>query len=138
MNMKFEGACSALVAAVIFLTVQSALWSAAAQANAPAIAGEYQCHCTQAEDKTYDITLAITPNDDTYYLAWFRQGQQVFEGIGLIVDGYLSAISVGNNGRNLVASSVIYKVAPGRLDGAWTGGDGKVYHEVCKKGSSNL
>jgi hypothetical protein len=116
----------------VFAWTQFAIWAAAVQV--PRVAGEYNCHGTQSNDRTYDIVLLVTVDEDAYNLSWLNgSGEMQFEGIGFLLDDYLSAISIGRTDRGIVASSVLYRIAENRLYGAWTGGDGRVYRETCSK-----
>jgi hypothetical protein len=127
-----------LLSGVVFLGVELAFWTAASAQAQPTVAGRYSCHGTQKDGKTYDLELVVQAEGEAFLLGWFKDGQQAYEGIGFVADGYFSAISVGFDGKNLVASAVLYKVSPARLDGKWTGGTGDVNHEVCTRGRSNL
>ncbi len=114
-----------LIAIVVVLGFGSV--RAAAPVDLP---GKYLCAGTQGPDK-YTVTLTIEKFDETYQLIWLQQEHPVLGGLGLTRGDQLAVGLFGPNGAVGVA---LYTVTPGRLEGEWSRGDGKVDIERCMKG----
>lgn len=104
------------------------------EAAPPALAGKYLCAGTQGSDK-YTVTLQIEQYDETYQLTWLQQEHPVLGGLGLTRGDQLAVGLFGPNGAVGIA---LYTMTPGRLEGEWSRGDGKVDIERCMKGDKQV
>jgi hypothetical protein len=94
------------------------------------IAGSYEAKGINPNGGTYEATVEIKKNGDTYTIKWDITGaNETYEGIGILEGDVLSVSYKSGDATGVVA----YKVSKGKLDGKWSPGDGKVYTETLKK-----
>jgi len=103
-----------------------------ALAKQPDLAGTYRCEGLNPEGKTYEGTVEISKQEQTYRLKWMTPPAGVSVGIG-IVKGDVLAVSYFDGAMMGV---VLYKIEKGpKLVGEWTviGTEGHVYPETLTK-----
>lgn len=92
------------------------------------VVGDYDCH-GMVGDKTYAASMEIRADGDAFRVRQLEKSAVTFDGIGLETDGYLAVLFAGRKGLALS----LYKADGNVLAGAWTGGDGAVFAEVCTR-----
>ncbi len=81
------------------------------------IAGEYTCFGTDARTgRMYGYEVEINKTGDVYKIQWFYEGEPLYDGVGVVMNGrlcvgYASPVGYG---------AAVYKIEPGGvLNGLW-------------------
>ena len=100
--------------------------------GSPAIEPVYLCQGI-GPDGAYQSSFTVQVMGDNYFVAW---PDLKTIGMGFRSKNDFSAVYLTPNGQ---VGTALYRIKNKKLEGSWTGGDKKVYREVCEvsKGGSD-
>jgi hypothetical protein len=106
-----------------------------ASARAADLEGTYDCTGDNPDGKSYNGTVTIAKDGDTYKITWDIAGS-THVGVAVVENDRLcSSWAVAAKDGKVYMGVVVYKIEKGKLAGRWAmlPGDGKVYKETLTR-----